>query len=612
MKAVVAVLVFALLALADARTVLKNKVTTASATSTAVADEGSLAVSEAHAEAKDGSDATAKATSDADDGSLALAKADAKADDGSSALATADATADDDSFAGADATAYADYWSTAIADADATADNEGEATSTAVAEAINEAKADSAAVAVADGGVATAESTAKAVGGYAKSDAKADAEGKKVYYKPKYYYVDPDEDDGDDHGYGYYPYYYNPYYLSHHGYGYFDPDADDEDKDYYYHYAHYGYYIPKVEEEEEDVTVVKFVDPALLKYYANKVYDFGCYEGKFYRCTYDDSCGKCPYGHFCGETSKTVCKAVKVWVKKCDPKTAEPVKKCKPVLSPCGKGFCKYNEKCATDYFWCGGKWCEPKYTCVAVAAPKKCTFVIVKDAYGFDKKVEKCVEYTEEACAAGKAPCPIGYECSTDPCTFVEETRKVCGEEKVPVCLPYDIPTYKDLFKPCGPGFCHPGYKCESFEHKTCQPAVDPTKIVVIPVHHYVDDVKDVDPIVHVDYDDDDDFFDDDDEADKTYYIPYTDPKSDSKATATSTSTSIAKGGLSITDVEVHATGDGSASGSADASTDNSSAWSKGKANEDVGAKIWTGSEAYDGGKGVATGTGTYEEEDD
>lgn len=607
MKAIVAVLLFALLALADARTVLKNK-STAKATSTATADDGSYAASDAHAKAKDGSDAVAIADSKATDDSIALSTADATAVDGSKAKAAATAVADDESAAVADADAFADYWSFSKAEALAKADNEGYADADALAKAVNEAEAVSEAKAIADGGEAEADSVAKADGGYATSTAKAVAEGDpkyKVYYKPKYY-VDPDVDvDGDKKGY--FPYYFDPLYY-HYGYGYAEEDDDDK-----YYYPYHGYYIPKVDavdKDVDDVTIVKFVDPALLKYYAHKVYDFGCYEGKFYRCSYDDSCGKCPYGHFCGETSKTVCKDVKVWVKKCDPKAVEPVKKCKPVLTPCGKGFCKYNEKCATDYFWCGEKWCEPKYTCVAVAEPKKCTFVIVTDDYGFEKKVEKCVEYKEEACAAGKAPCPIGFECSTDPCTYVEETVKTCGEEKVPVCLAFDIPTYKDLFKPCGPGFCHPGYKCEAFEHKTCKPLVDPTKVVVLPVHHYVEDVKPVDPVVHVypvDDDDDDDYVDDKKDYEH-YYIPYPDPKGESKATATSTS--VAKGDESYTNVDVYATGDASASGSADASTDKSSAYTKAKAAKGIDAKVWTGTTAEDGGKAKAEGSATYEDD--
>lgn len=82
--------------------------------------------------------------------------------------------------------------------------------------------------------------------------------------------------------------------------------------------------------------------------------------------------------------------------------------------------------------------------------------------------------------------------------------------------------------------------------------------------------------------------------------------------ATATAVSTSHATSEESYTNVVLSASGSGSASGSADASTDNTSAWSKGKANKDVDAKIWTGSKAYDNGKAVATGTATYEEEDD
>ena len=45
-------------------------------------------------------------------------------------------------------------------------------------------------------------------------------------------------------------------------------------------------------------------------------------------------------------------------------------------------------------------------------AEPKKCTFVIVTDDYGFEKKVEKCVEYKGK-CSAILTQSVL-YDCGT------------------------------------------------------------------------------------------------------------------------------------------------------------------------------------------------------
>lgn len=566
MKAIAAVLFLALLACADARTILKKSV--AKASSVAIAGDDSYSSADSHAKASDGSLALSDATAIALEGSIAKAKADADADDGSTATADALALATDWSFADADAEAKADYWSDADADAVAIATNDGSAKSTADAIAVYEADADAKSKAVADGGEAKATSKAVANNADATSVAKAESEEAHHYYYPKCY------DDGckDAEGYhlpsyyyGYkqpagadiekhlYPYYYDPFYYKYahytNTYSYYHPAIEGgAEAAVKYH----GYYIPhpKVEDDAVEVKTLKYYDPTLIEYYSHKVYDFGCYEGKFYRSTYDDSCGQCPYGHFCGSVKKNVCKDVAEWVE---------------------------------------------------------------------------------------------------------------CEEKDVPVCLPYDVPTYKTLFTACGPSYCHPGYKCEAFEHKTCAPKVivkvDPAVEIkavhqkyvglyadddgkdcgddcghyVIPHYEHDDDDCDDDDCHHYvipHYEHDDDGCDDDDchdyviphyehdddgcdDDDCHGYIPFLHEKSSAKATATAVSTSHAIGEESYTNVDLSASGGGSAYGNAEASTENTSAYSKGKANEDVGAKIWTGSNAFDGGKAVATGKATYEEDD-
>lgn len=657
MKAFAAVLLLALLACADARSMLKK--TTATAGSVAYAADGSSADATAKATAKDGgkavagslaaaddgssanadstataeddssaaagsiayadywSDAKAKSTATADDESKALAAAVAAADKESHAKATSTATADDDSKAVALGVGYATKGSYAIGKADAeasddsiakavglatatkwghsqaaakaTADDYSTAVAKSVAKATNDGHASSSAVATGKyGGDASAVSKAIADGGSSHATATADATGYKDYYYGHYGYYYGHDDSSDDDVAKYYPYYYKPDY---------------------YHAIHYGYYVPKVEETEEEETPVHYYDPALVAYYTHLIYDFGCYEGKHYRCKYDESCGKCPYGHFCGSVTKNVCKEVSVWVKKCE-KEAPKTKKCVPVLTPCGTDFCKYNQKCATDYFWCKAPWCEPKYHCVDVEAPKKCVFVVVADEYGFEKKVEKCTDYVEEACEAGQPPCAIGYACSADPCTYIETKVKKCADEEVPVCMPYDVPTYKDLYEPCGPGFCHPGYVCEAFEHKSCvKPIVvvkpeEPKYIHILPIDVSEDSSSDDDlhilPIPHKPcYGDDCDY----------YVIPHPD-KDDTKSTATASATSVAGPDGAYSNVDVSATGDGVATGHADAKTEDSSAWSTGVASEDK-TEVKTGAHT-DGGKAVAKGTATHEGSDD
>jgi len=389
--------------------------------------------------------------------------------------------------------------------------------------------------------------------------------------------------------------------------------------------------------KEEELTPVKYVDPTILAYYAQKVYDYGCYEGWYYRCTYDESCGACPFGYFCGEKTEEVCEDVEVWTKECNPK---PIKRCVPDLSPCGTGFCKYNEKCTADYYWCGAKWCTPKYSCVAVEAPKKCVWEL-KDG----KKVQTCTDFTPEACVAGEDPCPIGYKCTEDPCTMVQSTVKKCGAKTVPVCVAFDIPIYKTLFKECGPGYCHPGYKCESFEHDSCA-----VKVVVDPVHYdyhahgyyayapvdpgyqdhdpgylghdhvdhgYYDYKPDYHAYAPVDpypikYDDGNGYVDH-----GLPYIPYHHDDDDgdtATVTATATAKSTPHGAYSYTNVDAYATGDGVASGWAGSNAINGNGDSAHSGSDATASKDKTTAEtttkATGYGVALADATGTYEDD--
>lgn len=554
MKAIAAALVLlAVLAMAEARPtmrVLNKKSTSATATSAAISKDGGSAWAGSEAAAKDGGQANAD--------SLAYA-------DGPNA------TADSNAVSYAADWGKADSQSTAVAkgkgakaDSDAKAYAEGEVTAVAVSDAvaINDAKAAASAHA---SGEATAKASAVAIG----EDDDDDGKDKHTYYPHHYYhYYTADDDDDGDEKHTYDPFYY--YYYGYHGYKTVDPSAK---------YPYKGHYVvvDKEEADDEELTPVKYVDPAILAYYAQHIYNYGCFEGKYCRCTYDESCGECPYGYFCGSKKEEVCEDVEVWAKKCDPK---PTKKCVPDLTACGSGFCKYDEKCVADYYWCHAKWCTPRYSCVAVDTPKKCVWEL-KDG----KKVQVCTDFTPEACVAGQDPCAIGYKCSEDPCTFVKSTVKKCEEKDVPVCIAFDIPIYKTLFKKCGPGYCHPGYKCEIFDHDSCVAKVE----VVHPVIYK--------PIV----DPEDDDGDDDEEG--SIYVPY-EPhyphvdkdKKDSSASVTATAKAVSTpdGVVSATKVDASVTGDGVASGNADATATNG----------DDKATSWSGVDVAKGEASAATKT--------
>lgn len=540
MKAIAAALfLLAVLAMAEARPTMRvlNKKTKATASAVAVAKDGGSATSGASADAENGGVANAD--------SLAYA-----AGPDADANSYADASAEDWAVADANSKAIAkgeDAYAKSYAGADAA----GEVTADADSKAIALGAADATSKAYAYG-----DATAKSVA-YAKAEPEeVDPEPKKYYYPWQYYHYYPKEDDNgdedeDEHAYD--PYWY--YWHGFHGYKTVDPTLK---------YPWYGHYVivdeDEVEEEEVEYTPVKFVDPAILAYYAQKVYDFGCFEGKYYRCTYDDSCGECPYGYFCGEKTEKVCEDVEVWVKKCDP--AAPAKKCVPDLTPCGTGFCKFNEKCAADYYWCGAKWCTPKYACVPVAAPQKCIWELKNG-----EKVKTCTEFAPEAC--GEEACPVGYKCSEDPCTFEKKTVQKCEDKAVPVCVAFDIPIYKTLFSKCGPGYCHPGYKCESFDHDSC--------VVKVAVHPVYIGYKPHDPVVVSP--------DESDEDDKHVYLPYEphypvipddndndEDEDDSSASVTAKAVSVSTpdGVYSYTNVDADATGDGKAKGNADATATN------------------------------------------
>ncbi|CAD7697943.1 unnamed protein product [Ostreobium quekettii] len=556
--------------------VLNKKPASASASATAVAKDGAKASADAAAAASNGG------VADADSTAYAVG-------DGAEADSSAGAYADDWGYADADSKAVA-LGDGAYADSDAGAYADGEVT----------AVADSKAVAYGDDATAYSDATAK---GDAKSTAYAVAYGEDngddghhygYYPYPYYHYYPTAGDDSNDAGYD--PYYY--YYHGYHGYKAVDPEIK---------YPYYGHYVVVEEEaEEEELTPVKYVDPTILAYYAQKVYDYGCYEGKYYRCTYDESCGACPYGYFCGEKTEEVCEEVEVWAKKCDPK---PVKRCVPDLSACGTGFCKYNEKCAADYYWCGAKWCTPKYSCVAVKTPKKCVWELKEG-----KKVQTCTDYAPEACVAGQAPCAIGYKCTEDPCQMVKSIVKKCAPKTVPVCVAYDVPIYKTLYKECGPGYCHPGYKCESFDHDSCA-----VKVVAAPVYHGYDDPVAYDPVYYDPVDDSPVKYDDGYVEDSLPYVPHyygDDDKDSATVTATAVSKSTPHGAVSYSNVDAYATGDGVASGWAGAEASNGYGDSAHSGSDATASKDKSTAETTTSttGYGVALGeaTGTYEDGDD